>query len=262
MRGVKIGASVRMRNGVSVAVTMGMASLAAGAVWSQTAVIQQSVTVNHGGSSVTVAGQTVTVDTTAGAGRVLGDGQPASETRAIGPLTAIDADGAFALTVKVGPPPGLTIETDKNILAIVKSDVSNGRLELYTDRSYSVKGRIKITVTSPNIADISASGSNQIRAEGLIGGPLSISLSGSNNAVLSGKISTLTGRLSGSNNLTAQRLTADWANITVSGSGSASVDARQRIVAEISGAGSIVVYGNPPVRNTRVNGSGNIAFAE
>src|SRR5215469_2664630 len=252
-----------MRNGVSVAVTIGVISLTASAVWSQTGVSQQSVTVDYGGSSsVTVAGQTVTVDTTAGAGRVLGDGQPASETRAIGPLTAIDADGAFALTVKVGPPPGLTIETDKNILAIVKSDVSNGRLELYTDRSYSVNRRIKITVTSPNIADLSASGSNQIRAEGLIGGPLSISLNGSNDAVLSGKISTLTGRLSGSNNLTAQRLTADWANITVSGSGSASVDARQRIVAEISGAGSIMVYGNPPVRNTRVNGSGNIAFAE
>jgi hypothetical protein len=252
-----------MRNVVAVAVTIGVISLAASAVWSQTAVIQQSVTVDHGGgSSVTVAGQTVTVDTTAGAGRVVGDSQPASETRLIGPVTAIDADGAFGLTVRVGPAPGLTIETDKNILAIVKSDVSNGRLELYTDRSYSVNGRIKITVTSPNITDISASGSNQIRAEGLIGGPWSISLNGSNNAVLSGKISTLTGRLSGSNNLTAQQLTADWANITVSGSGSASVDARQRIDAEISGAGSIAVYGNPPVRNTRVNGSGKIAFAE
>src|SRR5215469_12400548 len=108
-----------MRNGVSVAVTIGVISLTASAVWSQTAVIQQSVTVDHGdSSSVTVAGQTVTVDTTAGAGRVVGNGQPASETRPIGPVTAIDADGAFALTVRAGPAPGLTIETDKNILAI------------------------------------------------------------------------------------------------------------------------------------------------
>ena len=96
----------------------------------------------------------------------------------------------------------------------------------------------------------------------MIGGLLSISLNGSNNAVLSGKISALTARMSGSNNLTAQQLTADSARVTVSGSGAASVDARQRIVAEISGAGSIAVYGNPQARSTQVNGSGKIAFVQ
>jgi Putative auto-transporter adhesin, head GIN domain len=251
-----------MRYGVCAAVVIATASLAVSAAWSQTSVIQQSVTVSHQSSSVTVSGQTVTVVTSASAGRVVGDGEPASDARSIGPVTAIDADGAFSLTVKVGPTPGLTIETDKNLLPIIKTDVSNGRLEIYTDRSYSVDGRIKITVTSPNIVDISASGSNQINGEGLIGGPLSISLNGSNNAVLSGKISALTARMSGSNNLTAQQLTADSAEVALSGSGAASVDARQRIVAEISGAGSITVYGNPQARSTQVNGSGKIAFVQ
>ena len=251
-----------MRYAVSAMVMIGMATLAAGAAWSQTSVLHGSITLNADVSSVTVTGQTVTVDTRAGAGQVIGDGQPASETRAIGPVAAIDVDGAFALTLKPGPTPGLTIEADKNLLAIVKTDVTNSRLELYTDRSYSTDGRIKLTVISPNIADISASGSNQITAEGLTGGALSISLNGSNNAVLSGKVSTLTARLSGSNNLTAQQLAADAANVTISGSGAASVDAQQRISAEISGAGSIAVYGNPPARNTQVNGSGKVTFVE
>jgi hypothetical protein len=251
-----------MRYAVSAMVMIGMATLAGGAASSQRSVLHGSITLNPDGSGVTVTGQTVTVDTRASAGRIVGDGQPASETRSIGPVTAIDADGAFTLTVRAGPTPALTIETDKNILAIVKTDVTNSRLKLYTDRSYSIDGRIKITVISPNIADISASGSNQITAEGLSSGPLSISLNGSNNAVLSGKISTLTARLSGSNNLTAQQLAADAANVMISGSGAASVDARQRIVAEISGAGSIEVYGNPPTRSTEVNGSGKITFVE
>jgi hypothetical protein len=250
-----------MRYTVCAAVVIGTASLAF-AAWSQTSVIRQSVTVNREASSVTVSGQTVTVNTSSSAGRVVGDGQPASETRSIGPVTAIAADGAFALTIKVGLTSGLTVETDKNLLSIVKTDVSNGRLDIYTDRSYSVDGRIKITVTSPDIADISASGSNQINGEGLIGGPLSLSLNGSNNAVLSGKISALTARMSGSNYLMAHQLTAESANVTVSGSGAASVDARQRIVAEISGAGSISVYGNPQARGTQVNGSGKIAFVQ
>jgi hypothetical protein len=251
-----------MRCAVCAAILIETASLTASAAWAQTSVIRQSDPVNHEASSVTVSGQQVAVDISASAGWVVGDGQPASETRSIYPVTTIAAEGAFALTVKVGATPGLTIETDKNLLPIVKTEMSNGRLDLYADRSYSVNGRIKITVTSPNIADISAAGSNQINGDGLIGGPLSISLTGSNNAVLSGKISVLTVRMSGSNNLKAQQLTADSANVTLSGSGAASVYARQRLVAEISGAGSIAVYGNPQARSTQVNGSGKIAFVQ
>jgi len=47
------------------------------------------------------------------------------------------------------------------------------------------------------LADIFASSSNQRDGEGLIGGRLSISLNGSNDAVLSGKISALTAPMSG-----------------------------------------------------------------
>jgi hypothetical protein len=90
-----------MRYAVCAAVVIGTASLAI-AAWSQTSVIRQSVTVNREASSVTVSGQTVTVNTSSSAGRVVGDGQPASETRSIGPVTAITADGAFALTIKGG----------------------------------------------------------------------------------------------------------------------------------------------------------------
>jgi hypothetical protein len=236
--------------------------MAASVAWSQTSVIQQSVTVNHEGSSVTVSGQTVSVDTSTAGGRVVGDGQTASETRPLGPVTAINADGAFAVTVRLGAAPALAIETDKNLLAIVRTEVSNGRLDIYTDRSYSVDGRVKVVVTTPNVTDISASGSNQIDGEGLSGGPLSILLNGSNTAVLTGNVSALTAQMSGSNHLSAQQLTADRANVTVSGSGNAAVNARQQIVAEISGAGSIAVYGNPKARSTQVNGAGKITFVE
>ncbi|HUC69709.1 MAG TPA: DUF2807 domain-containing protein [Stellaceae bacterium] len=250
-----------MKYAVGVAIVIATVSLAVSSSRSQTSVIQQnSVSVNHEGTSVTISGQTVSVDTSTTGRRVIGDGQPASETRPIGPVAAIAADGAFAVTVKVGPSAGLTIETDKNLLPIVKTDVANGRLDIYTDKSYSVDVRIKVTVTSPDVSDISASGSNQINGEGLAGGPLTVSLNGSNTAVLTGNVSALTAHMSGSNRLSAQQLTADSANITISGSGHAVVDARRQIVAQVSGAGSIAVYGNPQARSTEVNGAGKITF--
>ena len=249
-----------MRHAAGAAIVIVTASLAFSAAWSQTSVIQQNnVSVNHEGASVTVSGQTVSVDLSTTGGRVVGDGHPASETRPVGPVTAVNANGAFALTVTPGPP-GLTIEADKNLLPIVKTDLANGRLDIYTDRSYSLDGRIKVTVSSPNVSEISASGSNQIDGEGLAGGPLSISLNGSNHAVLTGTVSALTARMAGANHLSARQLTANSANVTVEGSGNAAIDVRQQVVAEISGAASISVYGNPKARSTQVNGAGKITF--
>ena len=226
------------------------------------AIQQNNVSVSGEGSSVTISGRSISVDTAATGGRVVGDGQPASEERPIGPVTEIRSDGAFALTIKNGPAPQLDIEADKNILPIIKTTVSNGRLEIYSEQSYSVDGRIKITVSSPNITEIAASGSNRIDGTGFDAGPLSISLNGSNNAALSGKTAALTCVMSGANHLAAQGLAADSANVTLNGSGDATVDARQGIVAQISGAGSITVYGNPKQRNTQVNGAGKITFVQ
>ena len=250
----------------------------AGAAGAQTSVIQQNnsssqpgsiqqnnVSVNGSGegSSVTITGGAISVDTnSSGGGRVVGDGQPASEERPIGPVDAIHSDGAFALTIQIGPAPRLTIEADKNILPIIKTTIENGRLDIYSDRSYSVNGRIKVTVTSPNVSDISASGSNQIEARGFAGGPLSISLDGSNGAVLAGRVAALTCVLSGANHLAAQGLAAGSANVALNGSGDAAVDASQRIVANISGAGTITISGNPQERSTGVNGAGRISFVQ
>ncbi len=258
------------------AVIVGTVSLTISSTWSQTSVIQQnnvssqtgaiqqnSVNVNGEGSSVTISGGTITVDTqTAGTGRVVGDGQRTSEQRPIGPITAIRSDGAFRLRIKSGAAPKLTIEADKNILPIVKTTVTNGQLDISSDQSYSVDGRIDVSVSSPNITDVSAAGSNQISGEGFAGGELSIVLNGSSSAVLAGKIASLACVMGGANHLMAQRLNADSANVTLNGSGDASVYAHQRVIARISGAGSITIYGNPRERDTQVNGAGRISFAE
>lgn len=249
-----------MRYAAGVAVIIWTVAFGFGSASAQTSVIQQNnISVSHEGSSVTVSGQTVSVDTSSSAGRIVGDGQRASQSRPIGPVTAIDSDGAFALTVRPGPP-NLTIETDKNLLPIVKTEVANGRLELYADRSYSVDGRIKVTVTSPDLSDISASGSNEISADGLRGAKLAVSLNGSNRVVLTGNVAALTARLSGANHLAAEQLTADSVEVSISGSGNAAVNARRQIVAEISGAGTIAVHGDPKARSTQINGAGKISF--
>ena len=80
--------------------------------------------------------------------------------------------------------------------------------------------------------------------------------------MLAGREPALTCVMSGANHLAAQGLAAHSANVTLNGSGDATVDARQGSVANISGAGTITIYGNPQQRNTRVNGAGKITFVQ
>jgi len=194
-------------------------------------------------------------------GQIIGNGRVVSEERAIAPASAINIDGAFEVAIIAGQTPRLILEGDENILAIVETPVRQDRLETFANRSYSANRMIKVTVSLPQLANLAASGSNRIEATKLTGSAFSVSLEGANSATLAGRVGTLTCRANGSNRVSAQELVADAVNISIAGAGDAHVDARQRIIAEIAGAGSIAVSGNPRDRQSRVNGSGRITFA-
>ena len=196
-----------------------------------------------------------------GQGQVIGNDRPASEDRPITAVNEIDLSGAFELTILVGQAPQLSIAGEENILAIIRTTVSGGRLDISSDRSFTANQAIKITVGTPHLARLTASGSNRIEGRNIDGSEFSVSLSGSNSATLAGEVAALTAHLDGSSRLSAARLSAASVNIRLAGSGDASVDAREHIVAQIFGSGSIVVDGDPKDRQSQVAGSGRITFS-
>jgi Putative auto-transporter adhesin, head GIN domain len=198
----------------------------------------------------------------AGQGQIVGNGRMASEERPITAAAVINIDGAFEVAISVGQAPKLTLSGDANILPIIRTATADGRLDIYPERSYSANRAISIRISTPHLTSLAASGSNHIEAKDIDGGELSVTLNGSNNAALAGKVAALTARLNGSNKLSAAALAADAASVRLAGSGDASVDARQKIAAEIFGSGSITVTGNPSDRHSRVNGSGSVTFVK
>ena len=195
-----------------------------------------------------------------GQGPVIGNGRLVSRERPITAVTVLDLNGAFELTIVVGQPPHLTLTGEENILPTIKTSISDDRLSVFSDRSYTASRAIRVTVAVPHLTSLETSGSNRIEGRNIDGDELSVSLSGSNSAALVGKVAALIARLDGSNRLSAAQLIADSVNIRVAGSGDASLDAQEHIAAEIFGSGSITVHGNPKDRRTQVNGSGKITF--
>jgi hypothetical protein len=62
------------------------------------------------------------------------------------------------------------VEGDKNILPIIKTSVSDGQLDIFSDKSYSANRSVRVAVSTSHIASLSASGSNRIKGKNFDGG--------------------------------------------------------------------------------------------
>src|SRR5438874_537424 len=61
---------------------------------------------------------------------VQGSGTRASETRQVDPFSAVDSVGAEDVTITIGAQQSITVEADDNILPLIETKVSNGRLRI------------------------------------------------------------------------------------------------------------------------------------
>jgi hypothetical protein len=77
---------------------------------------------------------------------------------------------------------------------------------------------------------------------------------------LSGRAKWLKAELGGLGSLDAQQFKADSVDIDLSGLGNASVTAQQNAVLNLSGLGSVTVYGKPLNRKVAVDGLGKVSW--
>jgi hypothetical protein len=193
---------------------------------------------------------------------VTGNGKIERSERAIGVATELDLDGAFLATITLGTGPSLVIEGDENVLPFIKSEATGGKLHIFAERSYRTEKPIRVILSLPALARLSAGGSNSVALTGVAGPALALSMSGSNSVSIAGRIGALFADLFGSGVLAADTLEADKASVRVAGSGSAVLRVSAALKAEIDGSGSIDVHGHPAQRQVQVNGSGSINYVD
>ncbi|HAT33598.1 MAG TPA: DUF2807 domain-containing protein [Janthinobacterium sp.] len=87
-----------------------------------------------------------------------------------------------------------------------------------------------------------------------------LDLSGAGYIVLGGRSKALRVDLGGLGGLDARQFQADSVNLEMSGLGNASINARQNATVNLSGLGSVTVYGRPSNRNVSVDGLGRVSW--
>ena len=193
---------------------------------------------------------------------VQGNDQVVHELRAVGKLGGLEVSGPIQVEVLVGESASLDIETDSNLLPLVHSDTSGDTLKLWVDGGVRSRNGIRVTYRVPQLHTLKSVGSSRIVVNGLAGGKLAVTNSGSAPIQLAGRVSYLDVNQFGSGSVNAAALSSDTANASLSGSGRLTLGQVRgdTLSAELRGSGAISANGSVRKLTVQLSGSGNVQF--
>ena len=189
---------------------------------------------------------------------VVGSGVAVTETRELPEFDVIELHISGDVQVQIGKPTALEIAGDDNIVPLVKTEVSEGRLAIEAERAFKTKHALTITVTVADLkaAEIHSSGGLHIR--GLDNKSISLAVHGSGNVSATGKTEQLAVAVHGSGDVAASDLQAGEASVAIHSSGDAEVQALGSLDAVIHGSGDLRAVGKAERLTASIHGSGDL----
>ena len=201
----------------------------------------------------------LTMGACAGPGLTQGSGHVRSESRTVQGFDQVVLTGSGELTITQGGAESLTIEAEDNILPLLRSDVSGGRLTLggKDNAGFSATQPIRYKLAVKDLRAVSVSGSGDATAAQLKTDRFTVDISGSGSLSVAGSADLQKVTISGSGAYNAPDFATKETQITISGSGHAVVKASDRLDATVSGSGEALYVGAPQV-TSHVSGSGSV----
>lgn len=193
-------------------------------------------------------------------------------------IKGISLPGSAKVFLTQGSNQEIRISGQENIIDNLNMEVHGEVWQIDNKRSVWQSEPLKIYITMETLRLIKVSGSsdvefvnhfaNQKDLEVRISGSgkidldmdardINANISGSGDLFMKGSADNLDFSVTGSGNINAYELTAQKADVRISGSGGMELSVENRLDAHISGSGSVIYKGNPRV-NTSVSGSGSV----
>jgi hypothetical protein len=231
--------------------------------------------------------------TVAGAAAAGAADETATENRVIDArITRVRLDGIVDLRLRQGPVPSLVISGNARLVGqttsrqsgdtlIIENDEhgmrSNGRRNLRAELvlpalrelvSESL-GRSEVSGFSGEkinqdsqyrVVKVSLGGLGSMNMHGLNAELIELNLEGAGYVTLEGRAKTLRANMEGLGGLDAKQFMAESVIVDLSGLGSATVNAHLNANLNLSGLGSVTVYGKPLNRKVSVDGLGKVSW--
>jgi hypothetical protein len=216
-----------------------------------------------------------------GGKKVTGEGANVKESRDARDFKGVSSSISADIYLTQGSSFKVTVEGQKNILDLLKTEVKNGTLKITFEKGYSLRYKepLKVYVQAPSFEALGMSGSGKVVSENKLSGDkldidisgsgdfdladiqftaVDFGVSGSGDVKIGGSAETIKLEISGSGNIKANNLKTQKALCRVSGSGDITCNVKQALEAYVSGSGDIKYSGSPASVKTRVTGSGDI----
>lgn len=180
------------------------------------------------------------------------------ENRELPPFEQLRIEGSFEIHILCGPNRTFKITGDDNILPLIRSDVQDGQLHIFANRSYATREPLRIDLTVERLQAAHLSGANATVIAGLHGENFSLFAEGAGETTLAGKLEQLQLELAGSATVAGDKLLAKSVDIMIQGVGDAKVHALRELSTTINGVGQVNYLGSPPLINRTINGVGSV----
>jgi len=215
-----------------------------------------------------------------GPGCIDGNGTIVSEMRDVQGFSSVVMSSDFDVFITQDTVYSVEVEGDENLLPYVIADMrSTGTLELRSsnNRCLNSSGPIKVYVKTPDILNVTNSGSGYIECRKVFNKKFNVLLSGSGEIFcpnldtydlratisgsglieLSGKTITSNMKISGSGKTKAYGMDQNECYMTITGSGDAYVFVFDYLNVSIPGSGDVFYRGDPDL-DYRIDGSGRV----
>ncbi|WP_410211580.1 head GIN domain-containing protein [Aquirhabdus sp.] len=188
---------------------------------------------------------------------VKGSGKIVTESRKIADFTAIDIEGAANVKLRQGAVQSITIFGDDNIVPLITTSVSNGKLTINNSKSYSSDHNVDLVIVVPKIEALTVEGFSQVDLKEISSKKLDVKIDGASVIGVQGAVDSFDAEVNGAGSIDAGKLIAKAVTAEVSGAGSIKVNAVDSLDASVSGVGKVTYAGDPKLK-TNISGLGSI----
>ncbi len=127
---------------------------------------------------------------------IAGSGNVVQEERRVDPFSKIEFRGAGTLAIRQGEKQSVSIKTDDNLLTIIDTVVTDGKLTIKPNNDLS-NFTLSVEVVVTNIDELKISGVGTMNLEAIEADDLTVTISGAATIVGNGKVKNLTVKSSG-----------------------------------------------------------------
>ena len=190
--------------------------------------------------------------------QVKGSGNETTQQRTIGDFSRLEVNGTYSVSVRCGSSPSLTLTGDDNLLPLVKTEIRNATLKIYSEQSLSSHTPVAVILGVESLCNVEADGASTVHIENDSTNELSLTINGSGTMEAAGVARYGEYTINGSGTFAVDQLKAREVSITVNGAGTATVYASESLEASVIGTGTVNFYGNPQHVKRNITGIGSI----